>query len=596
MNDFVTVYNAGKKLLEPQPELNADKFYVLNHNCYFKFNCDKGIKDVYCNDHKLNRDIWQQEDNNFAFKNKDKIFYNFFGSSTLTIELEGGEQHIILLDVTLKGCKKEVVQEMLEYLAKHNHDFIGKNNKTRHGFDFTQDKSYFARLNILQDIIKFMESKAAYFKNNPVTKNQTTTTVKAQQVIDSHQLLTAAINHPYNWHPASKDDANIAVADKYYRVSPLASSTLTASLNCFENQVILSFFKSAVSFLQDLQARTATKVQVQDYFKLDDLFSSDFFKKKEADIKQQLGKLADLFTKQIFTFAAEKMHFPQLTPAINNKPHYLELFHKLHDWYQNLAPNKRAARTPLFSIKRLDKIYEYICVLKLSEIITDKFGLTETEREFRVYDNGADINNILGVNIESTDPKFAKLISDSKKSQAYRDFAAGGFHNYYKFANSDQGSNLVVELFYEPKIYYHEDKPNDNFVVITDKSVDHKYLTPDFILRFYNGDKYSYIILDAKFSRTKNIDSKDFEEKYIGNLVFNHTSYSTQEYIQMWLLLSPFDSREHVLDKLNTDWLNNDNNKAKQHATKEILRVNDSNEYLKKVFDEFEKLVLRKKD
>lgn len=407
-------------------------------------------------------------------KNKNSpTFEGYFGYIRIGVALpDSGQLTSEYINVITHDEKTyEFVKEMIEYIYSHWNDFPNKNILEKLGYNIHNSLKNYTPESLLKSIADCYEDNLKLFFANSRTK------IIDKQTVDRLERLKHFSSDTLKYiftHPAQliEQKTGISIDGKSYVPQKTLISANSTSLDVHENQVVLSFLKYIIDYLDNpkkwvfeegeyiLGACLHSAITKEEYEPLDCT--------KATDLKNKFKALYRKY-RRIFPYVKKIRlnSLPPMTHVFKNIPHYNSIYRHIKLWFDGGGISSVNNEKLRWILMTSSEIYEYYVLLKLNEDIkTGGYELIQEKSEF---------------------PKFL----------------------YY------QKGNCKKYLYYQPKIYYLEGhkgvyKDDDEDICLrrntkksftSDTTSGTPPYTPDFIIKEVDASgKATYEIADAKFS------------------------------------------------------------------------------------------------
>lgn len=439
---------------------------------------------------------------------KDLIFSGCFDLACISIyTVDGyGKEVAFFTDflriATTKQTSKKVVQ-MLAEIEQNLPNFLDvcfSKNKKESGLIKNDVRSIWNTLKIVDEIINIYEENYGCFNNHKKTFVEPVATI-----VDAHSMKT--INpDSLRWLACNPDnlvltdkDTGILVKEKRYMPLKVKTYIPQYSYDVYENKVILGFLENIIRYLNNqilgfrkeiIELETIPDViiaQLPNTHELTGRCVYIYYKgiiERFSDKRDSLQTIFYKYERILECLPTEIYAPPKFTNTFKQVYHYRLCYECMIKWFE-AGDYTFNHLNYLFKLKTLSRIFEYFCLIKLQNAIS-QCGYMLLESNRIIYDQEEDIEEI---------------------------------NNLYIFS----GNGYEVTLLYEPTIWVDKITNGINLYSTGFNFLKGKWndkWTPDFIIKVScNGKDYHYI-LDAKYSSLINI-----KKIYMPELVLK---YSTQ--------------------------------------------------------------------
>lgn len=482
--------------------------------------------EVYVEDYRLPV-IFSDEERCFYTK-EDRIFRESFGISSIRIFINGDLHKEFLFRVYTNEEKFIQIKNMVMFLLKNNDrilDICLSRTKQKYGSQSVGAPTFETIISTAEDIISFLQDKRfdlkCHLKKRLILHKEEKNEFNYSN-IDPFEI----INNFDKIYPSEEVDA-LKIMGKNYSLDSIKRDNYIESYNLEENSIILGGILSIKNLLLDINTQISNHKSLESlsyekeyaHFKsfekaycIDDLYLSittdGMLKRIERLINSIEQILIELKNKLKIPFKG--FIYPKHSFHIKNSSFYRQIFNKLLNWY-NLGAPTIGTNDNLIKIRSISKIYELYCLYKLIDVIN----------------------------------KNGWVVVNSKEHS--------NFKNFIPCEVEFKKGDYILELFYDKTInVYSKTYHQHNDLVYLDhyKMSNHKYYTPDFILKISKLESHvRYFIFDAKYSDVSTLAKfnvlDELYRKYHTNLaVFNQEQMSLDhEKIYSIIALNPFGKK-----------------------------------------------------
>lgn len=481
--------------------------------------------------------VFIAEQDGWLFQFKRPIFDLIYGLTNLCVMLPENDRvvhyHAPYLAVALKAGSEslmESLKHMLTEIYSKEHILLKRDSgynttKQLHKLNtLDQDSEKIAK--ILQSLTKAL----IHFATFPKTIPQNTLAVDSfEKLRFANQKTIAYIaTHP-NELARSSRNCGIQVQNSWYMPKKTLIDSISISKNNFENMTIVSFINTVHKYIND-QIYTVEQNLIHNKMPIVDsadirpgyvisfsiieqylTYSFEEYLINLRTIEISIRKLVRQYKDALINTAETLAALPAPTPTLLEVNHYREIYNHMIAWFSDTKPHV-PVRQELFNFLTADRIYEYYCLLSLTDVlITLGFSLAS----------------------KSLYPYRLKN-SDYHKSLINCDV------NTILFT-TPHGDDFTV--YYQPIIYAQNSASRNDISLFR---VDESYYSPDFIFKYKNRatGAICYAIFDAKWrnraSLSKNSGGiKDCLYKYYASVADESTGLPVNA---LWLLQGKDDA------------------------------------------------------
>lgn len=311
-----------------------------------------------------------------------------------------------------------------------------------------------------------------------------------------------------------------------------AEEIVSAQYDLFENKVLLGFFEQMEAKLADVRAfingkknapglgRSLEFPEYIRYAKIVEDYSINVLaihEQRVCELQDSYYRLYNSLRKATGIKDRIRPIYPKITPFVARTKVYLDIFSMIHSWYLRCRKPFSLNDFAMHFIK-IDKLYEFTVLTKIVNGIKELGGAKI----------GTEWHDMSSTN-------FGGLVGERPDSEPF---------NYYKWQFPRR--ELIVELWYEPKIRTLDYANDDDLVVVKKLGVGYKrdyYLTPDFLFKvsWRTTGAIDYLIMDAKYSSDNTVEQKSLPnlvDKYLYSLNTKNKCCCSQSVKALWALYS----------------------------------------------------------
>lgn len=441
-------------------------------------------------------------------KSYEKVYKNFIGESRVSV-ICGSKIFNCKVNVLSTEENIELASEMLDFLDSKSNamaslcfskSFVnsggGENNKL----------TITAILRCAEKCILDFENYWPLFIKQIKSSGITDLKIIKGGVPNSNDAINWLSMHQSNIEFCNRSEQMFTIRGRGAKTDNSAVEFIKKDTLNNENLAVLSFLYHLISKLNDLKVLVLSENKsdgndFSGYFSLDHVinrYKKPLIDQMENDINLLINKAVFLnkYLMNILNVRQGYKHvMPIVTPFVANNSIYRHYFQLMHEWY-NLSENKISNDfNQLSSFRNLSTIYEICTILTINDVLCN-IGFDLVENCYRDYSS----------------PLFGGIDSIASDYQ---------INNYFNFKSNGK-YKFSIKLYYEPKIWRHNNANNGDPIVISRKysKKANYYRCPDFVMKIEWDDclkDSDLIIMDAKFKpacNVKNYDMSDLIEKY----------------------------------------------------------------------------------
>lgn len=411
---------------------------------------------------------------------------------SLNFDVDYGEEKIYYSEylriATTKQTTKQV-EQMLYEIENNIPNFLEicfSHNMKKSGLHENDIRSIWNTLKIIDEIIDVYEDSYGYFRNHKksvVKQEAAILDVKSMRKINQDSLIWLT-NNPDNLIETKKESA-IKYKGKKYLPTKIKTYVSKYSYNIYENKVVLGFLKTVIDYVSNqivgfdreiLELNNIPNdiiIQIPNTHVLTGRSVFLYYKKVLERFEKKREILQELYYRYIRILECDAdtvIGLPKLTNTFKQVYHYRICYECMVKWFK-LGDYTFNHLNYLFKLKTLSRIFEYYCLIKLqSAILQNGYVLKEASRI--TYDIEDDIENI---------------------------------NNKYIFS----GHGQEITLFYEPTIWTNRVNEEINLYSTGYNFIKSKWSdkwSPDFVLKIVTSINEYYYIIDAKYSKERNVN------------------------------------------------------------------------------------------
>lgn len=354
----------------------------------------------------------------------------------------------------------------------------------------------------IDSFIRYASDVVSVYKQNySKFKTNAKHTVTTQNRITKANKVSVISQENIHWLMNNLDvlyevpDSGISVGDSNYIPYEMSSQQYERDYAIYENQVVLGLLhKLSKQIGVLLQKQENLQKEESDVLGRLENISQEYYvytvisiKRKYLDtINRRSNKLRELYYqlgllyhKYASLFNCKGIAFdsiPKRTKVFSELAHYKRVYNLILN-YEKYASIEFDREKVISSIKTIDKLYEYYCLIKMLRMLRNA---------------GFDFIH---------EDKMSKHFTYTPSSLRYS--ADTNVANTYYLENDAYN----VTLYYEPVLYNYQTAATNGIELYRTTDNNQNYYCPDFVLAFSNKttQKTQYYILDAKYSNRFNL-------------------------------------------------------------------------------------------
>jgi Protein of unknown function (DUF524)./Domain of unknown function (DUF2357). len=460
-----------------------------NVNCELIIKCsnNKGMPQAYFGGHQLdNPYLFDKDENYLSWKwSSEQYFRNCFGILVFRISFEELEEvyEFPPIEVIATKIKADEAKNMLQYLFDCDPNLLyacfARTSSTSAWGEKSPniERVIYAANQVITAIEKLIFSSMRRVRTRLV-ETEKVKVIEKSDIIDDRSIRFIIENLDQASSLYNPNSVSLKFRGRAFYFEKLQVIRKTESTDVYENSIIHGVIKSVKSrlhlttqqlkkVLSEIESHMLKDVHegMSDYVQFKTVCG--YFIHKVSNHSFQV--IEDLLKRlSLIEFNARRIipakpiiKVPRLTPFFSVNNVYRPIYNSSLNWYK-IGDGISEISNLLFGLKTLDRLYEYVCLIKLIDIFTQE----------------------------------GWVIKESKLIGRY-EFETEYTNNYYLFHHERLG---FLELRYEPEI---SSSPDSSLWDLIKISGSKKFpYRPDFVLRFKNINKEEKvrIVLDAKYS------------------------------------------------------------------------------------------------
>lgn len=400
------------------------------------------------------------------------------------------------------------MDKMLQYIYDHQKEMLFNGDtrgKAQADLGKSQEKSLQVYVRLLEDIARVYQNQYAYFRKQPKFRIVQEANVRPVEQLQSitNSTLRYMATHPEELEEISSS-AGLILGKKHYLPRHTMMTKPVAHKDIYENKVVVAFLGDLLEQVSQLLKTIATSLErlnqpdqgLEDYRFF--LFepSEQALKRAYAQcqpVAKELHALYHAYQEALDLYAPGVDMPPKFTHTFRKIPEYHRIYQEIHKWLE-FGEYHLDERALMLSFLKAPTLYESYVVTILTQYLQRK-GWTVAEMSQFTYQS-------------------------ARKNWLYRNTTCPNTFSFTKTGSAEE-----LTLYYQPVIYERsfpvKDANGIDLVRINANQVG-DYYTPDFILKYQKNpnSKFTYLILDAKFSRLGVVEGKsgELELKYVNNI------------------------------------------------------------------------------
>ena len=440
--------------------------------------------------------VSMRESNYLYETKKDMCFRNFVGIAHMEIvdKLTSDSVNSRPLNIHASKATYEKALSYLRFIIENEEISTACFSVTKAGSNNNSARyDIVTKLNAGLKTLDFLINEWVRFYRDPCSKISTQTVVKPYT--KSMPLDDRAIDYlSTNQDALAVSDSrngDVLIKGKYFEISHLKTPVAIVKKDIFENQVVLYFVESFMSFLYRLDREIKEKnygdnktlsIDGVNYLSIDQILrdSGVFINYQREKIAQGIKKCLQCIRRLKDEFGCKPgsqiPKMPTPTQQVMRKQHYMTIFRLIHDFYSVGEPNWRGT-TELYGLRNLPKIYEFVSLIVLLKALkSDGFELLEA-----CYIDGFENHEEIIRPLNEANNYFVFRRGDNEKICLYYDIPM------HLYANLDETSAIGTPV---DLVHKRADKP----------------WRPDFLIQHWKNDECRVHIIDAKYSNRDTVD------------------------------------------------------------------------------------------
>lgn len=451
---------------------------------------------------------YQREHGGYRIDNK-MIFEGYYDLIRITVVLtDFNEKEQMLFSSCMRvASTKQTISKINEMLAEVEDAYpqilrsCFRDNDKEAGLQKNDNRTIWNTITILDKIISVYNTNLSLFSNYCNSEVD-----DIERVVDAHAMrninqdsLSFIVTNPNNLVDATREQKGFRVGKKYYLPQRVCIPVNERHTGTYENRVVVGFLKKLQLYLEDVilklewQVKKANDIPQKIIDKLPDTHDLTGrciqvrYQMIADRLKQQKKSICEAYYSYQRILGCDELiinNAPKLTNVFKQVKQYRLCYEYMLKWFDEGECSLEAVDY-IFNLKRLSKIFEYLCLLRLQDALCQKgYQLVDAKRvDYSV---------------------FGALGETAVENTGIENDDAGLINNKYEFKND----RYRIILYYEP--YLCCDKCFDEIEVYStgynfEKERWSPYWKPDYLLKIEGEQQSYYYVLDAKFSNYRAI-------------------------------------------------------------------------------------------
>lgn len=434
-------------------------------------------------------------------------------------------------------------------------------------------KSVMTYIQLLKQIVGCYKENFLYFKNsakhNVLPTKETINYNKIRRF--EQKDLNWLVKNLEQLAPVNID-TSIEIGGVNYLPLKVITESRHLNYNVYENQVIISFLKIIADEAQKICSELHKSIVTEEniYNKLRRMSIKGYYapiitvkqiQNKYLRIMQdnlevvisELKNTYQMYDRILSVDNIKLVVIPKRTKAFQEIRAYSTIYDMIIKWFEFGEINLEKEKV-IFRVKTIDKLYEYYCLQQILKMLSEVgFSVDDINEDICFY------------SYEVDDDQYKNELDIANTYILHREKAK-------------------VTVYYQPVIYSDGYRNELNLYRSTKNN---SYYTPDFVLKFVDGEKESYVILDSKYANRNSIVRYRLKECIWNYGVEIEPCKENAEIKMIWLLQGRID------DSRITYILNNSPNSQRCMRTKSygVISVNTKINSREKLWTEIIKVM-----
>lgn len=448
-----------------------------------------------------------------CFNSKERKYYPFrnkfgFAEISLVVLYVDGRQEAFYADylsiLMHRDQDLEFINEMIDYVYNRQDQLLVTGevgNKTTGDLKRGRYINIETKISLAQEILKAYKDSYGYFSANSRFKTDIVDTVDDATKL---QIITPKTLQYITTHPGYLIEGNISsgvrIGNRHYMPQKTLVQKKVYSYDIPENQVIVGFLRTMLDDISTMVSDISWLLQNQKTDSEDNgdyVHSSIFIFRRTKKVlndslfllfslKKGFESMLDLYRRALRINGEMVKHTPIPSAVFLSVPQYNNIYNYMHTWFDFGIYNLEKERF-MMSFINGSVLYEVYALVKILETVSHlEFEQVEQYKYTYRLPNNTKFKNVMCNNT------FVFKRPNERLTVYYQPV----------ITNSERAAN-GINLYRNNSLAY--------------EGYGSGYYTPDYLIKYENGGKENYLILDAKFG------NRDFvREKQVSKLVFKY--------------------------------------------------------------------------
>lgn len=433
------------------------------------------------------------------------VFEGYYDLIRITVVLtDFMDREQVLFSPCLRvASSKQTIAKINEMLAEVENaypqilHFCFHDNYKEASQNKNHNRTIWNTITILDEIISVYNTNLSLFSNYCNSKVD-----DIDRIVDAHAMrnmnqssLNFIVTNPNNLLDTTRERKGFQIGKKFYLPQRVCIPVNERHTGTYENRVIVGFLKKLQLYLDDTilklewEIEKANDIPQKIIDKLPDTHDLTGrciqvrYRMLVDKLKKRRKSISEAYYSYQRVLGCDELvinNAPKLTNVFKQVKQYRLCYEYMLKWFEEGAYSLEAMDY-VFHLKKLSKIFEYLCLLRLQDALCQKgYQLMDAKRVDYAIDD------------------------DFEKTDGIGDDQSASINNKYEFRND----KYRVLLYYEP--YLCCDKCHDEIEVYStgfnfEKEKWSPYWKPDYLLKIEGEQQSYYYVLDAKFSNYSTI-------------------------------------------------------------------------------------------
>ena len=437
-----------------------------------------------------------------------KLFSLVFDVASIVVEITGVEKEEYISEdiICLSNIKTDArnIEHIVNSVLNEEDELINKalfvhskSDRSAYGEEASQNSS-----RSIDSLIRYASDVVNVYKQNYSNfKSKSKHSVTTKNKVTKANKVSVISQENIHWLMSNLDvlyevpNSGISIGGDNYIPYEMSSVQYERNYAIYENQVVLGLLlKLTKQIGQLIDLLQQTKEQESEVLNKLEKINKEYYVytvvnikrkyvetvlRRQNSLKELFYQLGSLYKKYSQLFNCQRILFdsiPKRTKVFSELAHYKRVYNLIVN-YEKYASVEFDREKVVSSVKTIDKLYEYYCLIKLIKM------LTNSGYKFADEDN------------------MSKNYTYSPRTLRY-DPETNVANTYYL-----ENEEYSTTLYYEPVIYNYQTTATNGIELYRTTDQRENYYCPDFLLSFINKTtgKTMYFILDAKYSNRYNL-------------------------------------------------------------------------------------------